>query len=314
MTDAKITTTDATTTTISTTGAAARQPATVGPAGNGEEHLTNGWEPDLPLSDSLLRRYLFCWAAATDAFALAAGGRTVRTPAFAAADYRRPSGFFNAATLLAPPEPDRFHAVVDDVEEFFAGGAGVALLWSAWPTPDLTARGWRLEGHPPLLVRPPARLVPPPAPPPGGDGTAGASPELVDVTDATGLADWERVAAEGYPLTELLPVRPGAIAAPSLLADPRLRFIVGRQDGDAVSIGALFVDAGIGCFTLGVTRPAARGGGHWRAHAIHRLSAAPDLWMTGIFSDLSRPRAERLGFVPLFRFTLWTLPRKGATP
>jgi hypothetical protein len=268
-------------------------------------HPTTGWEPDLPVSDSLLRRFLFCWASACQAFAVSAGGRALRTDGFAAADYGRPSGWFNSATLLAPPDPANFDALLDEIEAFFASGSGDVWLWSAWPTPDLAPRGWRLEGHPPLLVRPPAALVPPPDCPPV---------DVVDVTDAAGLAEWERVAAEGYPLPELLPVQPGSIADPRLLADPRLRFALGREGGQAVSLGALFVEAGIGCFTLGVTRPGARGRGHWRAHAIRRLLAAPDLWMTGIFSDYSRPPAERLGFLPLFRFTLWTRARPGAEP
>lgn len=276
-------------------------PSGVPPGHDG--HLTHGWEPDLPLGDSMLRRFLFCWAAATETFAAAAGGRMERTPAFAVADYGRPSGFFNSATLLAPPAGPGGFDVLDEVEGFFAGTAneGSVALWSAWPTPDLAARGWHLEGHPPLLIRPPARLVPPPGPP---------SVDVADVTDGAGLVDWERVAVEGYPLPELAPFRPGSIADPSLLSDPRLRFAVGYEAGDPVSIGTLFTDAGVGCFTLGVTRPEARGRGHWRAHAIHRLLAAPDLWMTGIFSDDSRPQAERLGFVPLFRFTVWTLSRQ----
>lgn len=260
------------------------------------EQLTDGWETDAPVGDTLLRRYLFCWASVCETFARTAGGRTVIAPGFAAADYRRPSGWFNSATLLRPPSPETF----DEVEAFFAGGTGEAHLWSAWPVPDLSARGWQLVGHPPLLMRPPAALVPPPPPPPV---------DVVDVTDPEGLADWERVAIEGYPLPELRPPNAGSLAHASLLAEPRLHFSLGRQSAHAVSLGALFVDYGVGCFVLGVTRPDARRRGHWRAHAVRRLWAAPDVWMTGVFSDYSRSPAERLGFVPLLRLTLWRLPR-----
>lgn len=262
--------------------------------------LATGWEPDLAVGDSLLRRYLFCWAALCDTFARAAGGRTLTTPRFAAADYRRPSGWFNSATLMQPALGETFGEVLDDVESFFAGGHGQVHLWSPWPTPDLSRRGWELVGHPPFLVRPPAALVPPPAPP---------AVDVAEVTDANALTDWERVAVEGYPLPELLPVVPGALADPSLLRDPRLRLSLGRDDGEAVSLGALFSDFGVGCFALGVTRPRSRRHGHWKAHAIRRISAAPDLWMTGVFSDDSRPAAERLGFVAVLRLTLWARPR-----
>ncbi len=222
--------------------------------------LASGWEPDVPVGDSLLRRYLYCWAALCETFALAAGGRTTTTPRFAAADYRRPSGWFNSATLLQPALAEAFDEVVDDVETFFAGGRGEVHLWSAWPTPDLSARGWELVGHPPLLVRPPAALVPPPAPP---------GVDVAEVGDAAALADWERVAVEGYPLPELLPVAPAAVAHPSLLADPRLQFSLGRGDGEPVSVGTLFTDYG-------------------------------------------GPPAERLGFVPVLRMTLWSR-RRGAS-
>jgi hypothetical protein len=75
-----------------------------------DEHLTDGWEPDLPVSDTLLR----------------------------------PLPFDRPGDTLAA------------VGAFFDGhGTGEAYLWSAWPTPDLRSRGWVLEGHPPLLLRPP---------------------------------------------------------------------------------------------------------------------------------------------------------------
>jgi hypothetical protein len=263
-------------------------------------HLTNGWDAALPVGDSLLRRYLFCWAALCEAFARAAGGRSITTPRFAAADYRRPSGWFNSATLLQPTSDESFDDVVDDVESFFAGGHGEVHLWSSSPTPDLSPRGWELVGHPPFLVRPPAALVPPPAAP---------ALDVADVTHPAALTEWEQVAAEGYPLPELLPVVPGALADPSLLEDPRLRLSLGREDGKAVSLGALFCDYGVGCFGLGVTRREWRGHGHWKAHAVRRLAAAPDLWMTGVFSDDSRPPAERLGFVAVLRLTLWVRRR-----
>ena len=265
-----------------------------------DEHLTTGWEPDAPVGDSILRRYLFCSAALFEAFAHAAGGRAMTTPAFAAADAGRPAGWFNSATLLQPPGPATFGDVVDGVEAFFQPGTGQALLWSAWPTPDLAGRGWRLVGHPPLMIRPPAALVPPPSPP---------AVDLLEVADAATLAEWERVAIEGYPLPELLPALPGLLADPRLLDDPRLRFTLGLEAGRAVSIGSLFTDCGVGCFALGVTMPTARRRGHWLAHAVHRLAAAPDVWMTGVFSDHSRSPAERLGFLPVLRFTLWARDR-----
>lgn len=264
---------------------------------------TTGWEPDTPVGDTVLRRYLFCWARLAETFAVAGGGHATWAPGYAAADLGGPSGFFNAATLLRPPDPAGLDGLLDEIETFFGQGSGDVHLWSAWPTPDLRPRNWHLVGHPPLLVRPPGAVVPPTATP------TSRSVELDDVTDRAGLADWERVAIEGYPLDELIGAPPGSLADPRLLDDRRLRFTLGRHAGAPASIGTLFTDDGIGCFALGVTRPEARHTGHWWAHAVRRIQAAPELWMTGVFSDDSRPGAERLGFLPVLRFTLWARPR-----
>lgn len=263
------------------------------------EQLTTGWEPRAPVGDTLLRRFLFHQAAANAVFARSAGGTTLDTPEVAAADTRRPAGYWNAATLLQPPAD--WTATLDQVEAFFHDGTGEAMLWSAWPTPDLGGR-WRLSGHPPLLVRPPIDVAPAP-------GTA--TPDVFPVTTRGQLAAWEQVAIEGYPLAELAGSAAGSLIGPAALDDPRLRLWTARLDGQAVSAAAAFVEHGIGSLAFGATLPEARRRGLWHQLALTRLRATPGLWMTGVFSDFSRPGAERLGFVPVQRLTLWILDREG---
>jgi hypothetical protein len=262
------------------------------------EALTTGWEPGLPVADTMLRRYLFHNADLCAAFARAAGGHALDTPAVAGADLGHPGGFWNAATLLQPPTD--WDETLETVEGFFAGGTGEAMLWSAWPTPDLRERGWRLSGHPPLLVRPPARDLAPPAT---------AVDAVREVGTASELATWEQVAIAGYPLPDLDDVRPGTIAGPGLLDDPRLKLWTADADGQPVSAAAAFVARGIGSLAFGATLPTARRRGLWRQLAVTRLLAMPDVWTSGVFSDLSRPGAEALGFVPLLRLNLWVLER-----
>jgi len=265
------------------------------------EHLTDGWEPDLPVSDTLLRRFLFNLAAFNELPAVAAGARVLRRHDLAAADLGRPAAMHNAATLLRPLAYDRAGETLEVVEGFYDGhGSGEAYLWSAWPTPDLRQRGWVLEGHPPLLLRPPGGPPPPPVPP-------GLRAERV--TGVEGLRDWERVAVDGFPYRELQPYRPGVLLDERVLADQRLRLWVGYDGDRPVCMGTLFVDAGVAAFSLGVTLPEARRRGYWAAMAGVRLLEEPDLPAVGIFSDMSRPPAEALGFLPLLRFTLWHRPR-----
>jgi hypothetical protein len=256
-------------------------------------HLTTGWEPALPDADSLCLRWLRHWSAQLAAFAQAAGGQVVHDERYLLADYGRPASYFNGAVLLAPVADDAFSDLVDEIERRTAGGTGDLYLWSLWPTPDLRPRGWELDGHPPLMVRPPS-----PVP-------VVAGPEPDRVRTPAELAAWERVVVEGYPMTDLQPLRPGALAAPALIDDPRMRFWTSAVDGTPVTASAQFVDHGVAGFSMGVTLPAGRRAGHWWRHVQLRLATEPDLWHAGVFSDFSRSGAERAGFVPVIRHTLW---------
>jgi hypothetical protein len=261
--------------------------------------LTTGWEGNVAVGDTLLRRYLFHHAALDAAFTLAGGGRTLDCDDLSMADLGRPGGYFNGAVLLAPPAD--WDAVLARIERFFRSGRGQTHLWSAWPTPDLRPNGWRLSGHPPLLIRPPLSTNP--------LTTAPAELDVRPVWSAADLAAWERVAIDGYPLTELHDVPAGTLAPAALLADDRLRFFVGLDRERPVAAAVSFTSHGISSLSCGATIPAARRRGFWRQLAIERLRATPDLWVAGLFSDFSRPGAEALGFVPLLRLTLWILDR-----
>jgi hypothetical protein len=94
-----------------------------------------------------------------------------------------------------------------------------------------------------------------------------------------------------------------------VLDDERLRLWVGYEQHEPVCVGSLFVDAGVAAFSLGVTVASARRRGYWAAMAGVRLVEAAALPVVGVFSDMSRPGAEALGFLPITRFTLWHRPR-----
>lgn len=263
--------------------------------------LETGWRPQTPVGDTHLRRYVLNLAAAWESAATAMGQPTLRRMAWVAADLRRPTGLFNSVVLVQPLFGDDLHHALDEVESFYAHGTGEVHLWSPWPTPDLTGRGWRLEGHPPLLLRPPPGPV---------DVAPPAGLRIERVTDARGVDDWCRVAVEGFPLDEAQPYRSGDLLDGRILGDDRWRLFVGYTDGAPVCTGTLFVEHGLGHFFLAVTRPEARGHGYYGAMARRRMAEAADLPLAAIFSDLSRPVAERrLGFLPITRFTLWRLER-----
>lgn len=261
------------------------------------EHLTTGWEPDTPWSDTLVHRVVHAYASSLWRPVHRAGGHVVHDPRVVVHDLGRPAAFENGATLLAPLAADADH-LLDEVEGQLHAGRGRVWLWSPWPTPDLRHRGWELAGHPPVLVRPPG---PAPAPP-------ATDVEVVEVHDASGVAAWQQVVARGYPLEELADRTEPAWLDPRVL-DADHRLWLGLRGGRAVAAGASHVAAGTLVFAMGATLPAARGHGAWNALAHVRLTAHPHLPAASLFSDDSRPLAERLGFVPIHRWTLWTRPR-----
>lgn len=265
------------------------------------QHLTTGWEADTPLSDSLTHRCVHAYAASLWEPVERSGGRVHHDPRVVVHDLGRPAAFENGATLLAPLGADGTDpaALLDEVEARLSGGRGRVWLWSAWPTPDLHHRGWELAGHPPLLVRPAGSAPPAPT----------TDVEVVEVVDADGLAVWQDVVVRGYPLDELVAAHDPTWLRPEVLDPATHRLWLGLLGGWPVAAGASHVAAGTHVFAMGATLPAARGRGAWNALARVRLVARPDLPAASLFSDFSRPLAERLGFVPIHRWTLWTRPR-----
>ncbi len=262
--------------------------------------LETGWEPDTPDDDTVMRHGVQALSATWEAAGRVGGGRVHRDDRFSAVDFRRPTGLFNSATILGPHRDEAFVSTVDRLEQFYDGdGTGAALLWSPWPTPDLTGRGWVLQGHPPLLYRPPGAPVVPRQP---EDLT------VEQVTTQRELAEWCAVAVDAFPLTEV--VVPSALFDPAVLADQRFRFVAGRVGGRVVAVGCQVVVGGTNVLLLSTVRPAARGRGYYAALVADRLARAPDLPSVTIVSDDSRSvLVGRFGFLAVSRFTLWERAR-----
>jgi hypothetical protein len=83
-----------------------------------DPNLRAGWEPETPVTDSLLRRFLVNWTLGIEAQAMPLGGRRLRRDDLAAADLGRPSVGGNVATLLAPLFPDGAEEVVAALDAF----------------------------------------------------------------------------------------------------------------------------------------------------------------------------------------------------
>lgn len=262
-----------------------------------DEQLFTGWGPGDPIDDTFLRQFSFSFADQMVAMPRSVGRPVRKEDAWWAADYGVPAGLANGAYLLQPLAvmEDRGAAVLDAIEDHFAAGTGTAMLWSPWPTPDLSSRGWLPFGHPPLLIRP----------------AGGAAPALPDglrierVADAGGVADFERTLIEAYPMPEAAHLVPGGVVADAILDEERLPLFVGYVGDEPVGTAAALVDYGHNDVGLVSVHAHHRRKGFGEALTWAATVADPSLPAALLASDDGRPVYERMGYVPILRFTLW---------
>lgn len=261
------------------------------------EHLTNGWEPDAPLDDTLKRRAVLVHASWPVAVAQALGRPCRRTERWSGAWIGDGGALVNPVILTQPlPDADA-GSVVAEVAELIPPATTYFLL-SPWLTPDFTPHGLALLGHPPLMLRLPA---PRPTPDPVGV-------EVREVRDPAGLAVAERVLVDGYPMPG---TEPGGILGAGLL-DGTTRVWLGYVDGQPVSVAAAHRAAGTTLVEYVAALPAARGRGAGAAVTWAATLSDPEAPAVLVASDDGRPTYERMGYLPLERWTGWLRPGDGA--
>ena len=123
------------------------------------ERLETGYEPETPPDDSVLRQFLLNQSRMNALIADRPGGRSESHDDVSLTDAGTVVPFLNQAVLLRPVT-DPGDALLDRVDAFFTGGSTATLL-SAWPTPDLSSRGWTLMGHPMFVVGAPPAVTRP---------------------------------------------------------------------------------------------------------------------------------------------------------
>jgi GNAT superfamily N-acetyltransferase len=208
------------------------------------------------------------------------------------ADLEAPAAFGNQAILLCPITDGT--QTGDVVARLREGFAGTHVIFSAWPTPDLRPYGYALVGHPPFMVR-------------HQGGAAPVRPTglvVEEVTDAASIEKYERVFVEGYPVPELQPYSPGRLFGERILGGIA-RAWVGSVDGRPVAGSMAINPRGLIAVENVATLPDARGHGYGGAVTATAALSAPDLPSALIASDDGRSVYERLGFLPISRFTLW---------
>jgi hypothetical protein len=152
------------------------------------------------------------------------------------------------------------------------------------------------------MLRPAGGEAPPP--PPGL--------RIEEVRDEKSLRAFEIAIVRGFESAELEAQGPGAVFGAGILADDRFRLWVGWQEDRPVSGAATFVAAGINDVTIVGTVPEARRRGYGAALTWRATLADPTLPALLLATDEWRGVYEQIGYISLFRFTVWSRERPGA--
>lgn len=259
-------------------------------------HLETGRSSRTPVGDNLVADHATAEARGFAALARSIGGRVVHEPALGLhlTDIGSPSPYGNVVHLSSPLDVSSVDEVLGVVRAFFADAPGGRfLLFSSFPTPDLSSSGLTLAGHPPVMVRPPA-----PVPRP----VSGLRIERVRTADD--VAVFEQTLAEAYPIDDLLPF--GAhprMFGDALADDPTWELWLGFDDDRAVATAATNKAAGLQVVEFVSVHPDVRGRGFGRD--ITTACVSPDHVTTLVASDDGRSTYEGLGFLSILRQDLW---------
>lgn len=259
-----------------------------------DEHLTTGWEPELPPDDTLVRQAVLAHASWPVEIAGALGRPTRTAPRWAGGWVGDRGALTNPVVLLQPLTDPA--GVLGEIAELFPTQVPY-LLVSAWPTADLREHGLELLGHPPLMVRLPSHHR---MPHPRGV-------DVLEVRDDKDLAIAERILVEGYPIPDLQPLSPGDLFGPAIL-EGSTRIWVGHVDGEPASVAAAHLQAGVTLVEFVAALPQARGRGAGGAVTWAATLADPDVPAVLLASDDGRPVYERMGYVAVERWTAWLRP------
>ena len=261
-----------------------------------EEHLTTGWEADLPADDTLVRQAVFVHASWPLLLAQAAGRPHRRTARWAGAWLSDRGALANPVVLLQPlDDPAGRLAEIDRL----VPAQVPYLLISPWPTEDLARHGLVLVGHPPLMVRLPSASPSQPLVP--------QDIGVREVLDPEQLARAEQVLVEAYPMPEMQPLHRGDVFGPGLIGS-RTRVWLAWHEGRPIAVSAAHHSDGVTLVEYVATLPEARGLGAGTAVTWEATLSQPGSPALLIASDDGRPVYERMGYLAIERWTAWLRP------
>jgi hypothetical protein len=253
------------------------------------ERLATGWEPDTPAGDSVAHDYLNTLTARLVETASLTGGRVDRIDDAVLVDCRSRYVFDNIAICAGPLDDAALRSVAERAGGFFDGSESGWTVLCFDNRADLRAYGLELIGHPPLMFRPRGGDAPP----------APAGLDVVRADTERRMADFESTLVEAYPLPT------GSAVIDSHLLGGGSTAWVGYLDGSPVATAGSYTANGLTEIEWVSTRDSARGMGVGTYLTWTALSVDPGADSVLIATDDGRPVYRRLGYVPLFRLTMW---------
>lgn len=254
-----------------------------------DDVLENGYGPDVPAGDTLLRDYVESGVRYLVDVGRAVGAPTIEDDALGGAHHGAPFPFANLTYARRPLDATEWTDAIARLRAVYPAGPPFVIV-SPFPTADLAPLGFTLVGHPPFMVRPSgAATVPAP------EGVT-----IERVTTAEGLAEFEATLIEAYPGGP-----GGTFFTPGILDVDGVALWVARLDGACVATAAGHHGGAVNGVEIISALPSVRGRRIGEAITWAPTLARPDLPAALFASDPGRPVYERMGYLPVLRFTLW---------
>ena len=259
------------------------------------EHLTTGREDDLDPADSIERQAVLAHVSWARALTSAARGHFAEGPGWCAGSGGGTSALRNWAIVTSPPR-DWAATVRRDL-----GGVSVgvsALVVSPFPSPDLTAHGCGLVGHP--AAHAPSRLDRHLAA--DDDARRARGDDARRSCRTPSGCSWRAIRCPTWPTSP-----PGDFYRTDVVAGPT-RVFVGYDDGVPVATSAAHSAAGVTVVENVAVLASARGKGAGAAVTWAATTSWPGQGAVLIASDDGQPVYERLGYLRIVRWTCWLRP------
>ncbi len=182
--------------------------------------LESGYGAAAPAGDNLCNDYAQGLADGFASLPRARGDRVDDDAIATLTDRGSGSLFGNVAVVRQPLDDNGWSVLAGRMHAFYGGRPGGSfVVFSAWPTIDLTGHDFGRVGHPPLMLRTAGPVA----------GEPVADLDIRQVTDAPAARDWEYVMVNGYPEPALQPFEVGCLLPERALTAP------GWRHGSAIS-------------------------------------------------------------------------------